>query len=64
MAQQLAIDRDILIYLKIWFENTVFEYLMEKAAQYDLEILELKWIYVLSTYSSDYGFGTNVEYSF
>ena len=51
----------------MWFENTVFEYEMEssmKMTQYDLEISELKWIYVLSTYSSDYGFGTNVEYSF
>ena len=46
------------------FENTVFEYEMEKATQYDLEILELKWIYVLSTYSSDYEFGTNVECPF
>ena len=44
----------------MWFENTVFEYVTE----YDLEILDLKLIYVLSTYSSDYGFGTNVEYSF
>ena len=48
----------------MWFENIVFEYEMEKATQYDWEILELKLIYVLSTYSSDYGFGTNVEYSF
>ena len=48
----------------MWFEHTLFEYEMEKAIQYDLKILELKLIDVLSTYSSDYGFGTNVEYSF
>ena len=48
----------------MWFEYTLFEYEMEKATQYDLEILELKWIDVLSTYSSDYEFGTNVECSF